>query len=174
MRINPEKNQNIVLIGMPCAGKSTVGALLAKRLQRKLVDTDQLIEKVEGKDLQTIVDIRGYGYLREAEERELLNMKGRSQVIATGGSAVYSKYAMRHLRATSNIIYLAIKEATMVQRLIKDGLSNRGLAKPEEQSVHAMFAEREWLYQMCSEVTINCDDKSPEAICDEICALFEL
>ena len=159
---------------MPCAGKSTVGALLAERLKWKLVDTDKLIEKAEGRDLQTIVDIRGYAYLRDVEERELLKMKGRSQVIATGGSAVYSKYAMRHLRATGNVIYLAIKEATMAQRLIQDGLANRGLAKPDEQSVHAMFAEREWLYQMCSELTIECDNKTPEAICDEICNTFEL
>ena len=159
---------------MPSAGKSTLGALLAEQLQLGFIDTDLRIEKKEHSRLQTIVDTKGYAHLRHVEERELLKLDGRGKVIATGGSAVYSDAAMRHLRRTGSIVYLEISEPTMAARLLADGLGNRGLAKPEDQSVHAMYAERERLYRNYADVTINCDRKTPEEACAAICAALDM
>ena len=85
-----ERPYNIVLIGMPGSGKSTVGVILAKLTDRDFVDTDVLIQKEQGRSLQDIVDRDGYLKLREIEEKTILRLECRSHVIATGGSAVYS------------------------------------------------------------------------------------
>ena len=90
---------NIVLIGMPGSGKSTVGIVLAKLTSRDFVDTDVLIQTSQGRTLQDIVDTEGYMVLREIEERILLKLDCINHVIATGGSAVYSHAAMTHLKS---------------------------------------------------------------------------
>ncbi|MEE9255278.1 MAG: shikimate kinase, partial [Pseudomonadales bacterium] len=99
---------NIVLIGMPGAGKSTVGVILAKRTARDFVDTDLLIQKTEKRSLQEILDADGYLGLRRIEERVLLSMELCGHVIATGGSAVYSDAAMDHLRRMGIVVFLDV------------------------------------------------------------------
>jgi len=108
---------NIVLIGMPGSGKSTLGKRLAKAKGLKFVDTDTLIEKAENQSLQTVLDRRGLKYLRATEENVISSLNVTDHVIATGGSAVYSESAIAHLRRSSVIVLLSISLQTLNRRV---------------------------------------------------------
>src|SRR5690349_10613800 len=108
---------NLVLIGMPGAGKSTVGVILAKQSAREFVDTDLLIQISQGRSLQDIVDTDGYQVLRGIEEEILLDLAIRNSVIATGGSAVYSDRAMTYLKSHGVLIFLDVSMATLERRV---------------------------------------------------------
>ena len=99
-------SKGIVLIGMPCAGKSTLGVLLAEALDMGFVDTDHSIELFLGGDLQTFVNTNGYKALRAVEEKVLLTEIAHGKVTATGGSAVYSEAGMDHLKSQATVIFL--------------------------------------------------------------------
>lgn len=157
---------NIVLIGMPGAGKSTVGVILAKETAREFVDTDLLIQSAEGRMLQEIVDTDGYLALREIEEKVLLGLSVRHTVVATGGSAVYSERAMAHLKAHGTVVFLEVELATL-ERRVKD-YRTRGLAKRPDQSFTDLFAERSVLYRRYAEVAIRCDELTMEEVCERI------
>ena len=135
-----QKPSNLVLIGMPGSGKSTVGVILAKRAGRDFVDTDVLIQTARQRTLQDIVDTDGYLVLRKIEEEVLLDLTVRNHVIATGGSAVYSDRAMQHLKADGLVIFLDADLDTLAAR-VRD-FSTRGLAKKPYQSFADLFAER--------------------------------
>jgi shikimate kinase len=166
-RSSPEKS-NIVLIGMPGSGKSTVGVILAKQTSLGFLDTDVLIQTSEGRPLQEIVDSQGYMALRAIEERILLGLQYQGHVIATGGSAVYSQPAMERLRADGVIVFLDADIATLHSR-VRD-FATRGLAKRPEQSFADLFAERVALYKKYAEITINCSSLTHEEACAEIVA----
>lgn len=159
-------NGNIVLIGMPGAGKSTIGALLAKRLWQRFLDTDQLIQKAQGRSLQSIVDNEGYLELRRIEEKALLGLAVKSHVIATGGSAVYSPAAMSHLKASSIVVFLDVQLETVLGRL--NDFGTRGLAKRPDQSLAELFTERFPLYQRYADLTVACSGLGKEEICRAI------
>jgi shikimate kinase len=162
---------NVVLIGMPGAGKSTVGVLLAKRLAKGFIDTDLLIQTAEGRTLQDIVDHEGHLALRAIEERELCRLAARNQVIATGGSAVYSPDAMGALEAEGIVVYLRVTLATLAERVTN--LDSRGIAKAAEQSFEDVFNERTPLYERHARITVDCDGRSPDAVVEAICAALE-
>jgi shikimate kinase len=162
----PSAVSNIVLIGMPGSGKSTVGVLLAKRLAFGFVDTDLLIQAAEGRTLQAIIDDDGYRVLRGIEQRELLALELEHHVIATGGSAVYSAEAMAHLRQNSTIVFLEVTLATVEQRI--GDFSLRGISKRDDQSIAELFAERHELYSRSADVVIASDGLSHEQVCDQI------
>jgi shikimate kinase len=157
---------NIVLIGMPGSGKSTVGVLLAKLLGKNFVDTDVLIQTQQGRSLQDIVDNSGYLTLRAIEERVLLGLLLRNCVIATGGSAVYSLSAMEHLRADGIGIFLDADLATLKSR-VRD-FATRGLAKRADQTLEDLFKERCALYRKYADITIECAGLSHEEVCAKI------
>jgi shikimate kinase len=163
----PEKS-NIVLIGMPGSGKSTVGVILAKLTSLSFLDTDVLIQTSEQRPLQEIVDSQGYMALRAIEERILLGIECQGHVIATGGSAVYSHPAMERLRADGVIVFLDVELPTLEAR-VRD-FSGRGLAKRPEQSFADLFDERVALYKRYAEITINCTCLTHEGACAEIIA----
>lgn len=96
-------NSNIILIGMPGSGKSTCGVVSAKMLLKNFYDTDLLIQNLEGKSLQEIIDKNGVEYFAKAEERAILSLDIKGTVIATGGSVVYSDKAMEHLKASAKL-----------------------------------------------------------------------
>ena len=96
-------NSNIILIGMPGSGKSTCGVVSAKMLLKNFFDTDLLIQNIEGKSLQEIIDKNGVEYFAKAEERAILSLDIKGTVIATGGSVVYSDKAMEHLKSLGKI-----------------------------------------------------------------------
>lgn len=157
---------NIVLIGMPGSGKSTVGVILAKKTLRDFVDTDILIQKSLSRPLQDIVDNDGYLALREIEERVLLDLHVQNHVISTGGSAVYGDAAMHHLKADGIAVFLDVTLDTLEARV--PDFSTRGLAKRPDQSFAELFEERNALYRKYADIAIKCDGLTV----DEVCALI--
>jgi shikimate kinase len=157
---------NIVLIGMPGSGKSTVGVILAKKLSRGFVDTDLLIQTAQGRSLQRIVDTDGYLALREIEEDILLNLRSSNQVIATGGSAAYSRPAMTHLKHGGIIVFLHA-DLESLNRRVRD-FSERGLAKSPDQTLDDLFRERLSLYSAYADITIDSCRLNHEEVCEHI------
>ncbi|MEZ4579746.1 MAG: shikimate kinase [Desulfobacterales bacterium] len=119
---------NITLIGMPGAGKSTIGIILAKYMAFGFIDTDVLIQINYQKSLQQIMDDADYLYLRRIEETEILKINIDRHVIATGGSAVYSEKAMRHLSQISRVVFLKAAYETLEKRI--HNFDTRGIASP--------------------------------------------
>jgi shikimate kinase len=157
---------NIVLIGMPGSGKSTVGVILAKLLSRGFTDTDLLIQTAQGRSLQSIVDSDGYLALRAIEEQILLELECSNKVIATGGSAAYSHPAMTHLKQGGIVIYLHADLETL-QRRVHD-FTSRGLAKAPNQTLADLFRERLSLYSAYADITINSCRLTHEQVCSRI------
>ena len=144
---------SIILIGMPGSGKSTLGRKLARRLDFNFIDTDLLIETHQRKKLQTIVDQQGYLTLREIESQELQQLQLDHNVVATGGSAVYSNEAMKHLQKQGVIVYLKVDFKEIVKRI--DNESCRGIARPADQNLQSVYAERTPLYERFADVTMD-------------------
>lgn len=159
-------HQSLILIGMPGAGKSTLGLLLAKNLAKDFVDTDLLIQLEQRKTLQDILHQQGYLALRGAEEKVLLNAHYPNHVIATGGSAVYSDVAMHHLKQFGPIVFLDVAIDELVQRI--HNMDNRGIARPAGQSFAEVYAERRPLYLRYADIVIDCDKKTMEQLVDEV------
>ncbi len=159
-------DQSLILIGMPGAGKSTLGLLLAKQLAKDFVDTDLLIQLEERKTLQDILRERGYLALRAIEESVLLKAHYPNHVIATGGSAVYSAAAIQHLKQFGPIIFLDVALEELAQRF--SDMNSRGVARAPEQTFADVYAERRPLYLQHADIIIHCDNKKPEALIEEI------
>ncbi len=157
---------NIILIGMPGSGKSTVGIILAKLASMEFVDTDILIQTSEGRTLQEIIDRDGYMVLREIEERILLGVDQTSHVIATGGSAPYSDKAMTHLKKNGTMVFLAADITALRKRI--HNFDTRGLAKRPDQTLSDLFEERLSLYKKYADITIESSNLSQEEVCHEI------
>lgn len=165
-----EDKINIALIGMPGVGKSTVGALLAKRLNKVFVDTDELIEQAQQARLQDILDTKGYLRLRELEEQTILASSLHNAVIATGGSVVYGASAIRHLQTKAMFFYLAANIETLQSRI--DNWLSRGIACPAGQSIASLFAEREPLYRHYADRTICTDNLTEDAVVEQVLSEF--
>jgi shikimate kinase len=159
---------SLVLIGMPGAGKSTVGVLLAKLTCRSFVDTDVLIQSQEGRPLQEIVNSDGHLALRRIEEQVITGYGCTNCVVATGGSAVYSPTAMAHLKKHGTVVFLDADLTTLEAR-VRD-IDTRGLAKRPDQSFRDLFDERVPLYRKYADVTINCNRGTHEEVCAAIIA----
>ena len=158
---------NIVLIGMPGAGKSTIGVLLAKRLALDFIDTDLLIQLKYGDALQSIVNSEGYMKLRKIEEDVICELKCNKSVIATGGSAAYSEKAMRYLQQNSTIIFLHVQFEEIKKRVTD--FDSRGIAMRKDQTFKDLFNERYPLYCKYADITIDCQDKNQDSVTREIC-----
>ncbi len=147
---------SIFLIGMPGAGKSTLGVLLAKALAKPYLDTDLLIQQRAGMTLQSYLDANGYMALRQLEEEVLLGSDLTGSVVATGGSVVYSEKGMERLGRLGERIYLKISCSTMKSRVSNAG--ERGLACMPGMSLDDLFEERFSLYQQFSDKTLVLDN----------------
>lgn len=158
--------QNIILIGMPGSGKSTVGVLLAKRLGMGFIDTDLLIQEKAGRTLQDIVDHDGYQALRHIEEAVLLDLDVQHQIISTGGSAVYSAKAMQHLKANGTVVFLDIPLALVIERI--GDHSARGISRRPDQSLDELFEERFQLYCQYADLTVTGENRNQDEVCEAV------
>lgn len=159
---------NVVLIGMPGVGKSTVGVLLAKRAGLQFIDTDLLIQAAEGRTLQQIVDQSGKDCLLAAEEQAVLSVTATRAVISTGGSVVYSARAMSHLQQAGRVVLLDAQLATLRTRVGDHTM--RGLARDPGQSLEDLFAERQDLYERYAELRIRTDSLTHTQVVEELTA----
>ena len=165
------QKDNIVLIGMPTSGKSTVGVILAKILGMDFIDTDIVIQQREHAKLNQIIKEQGVdGFLR-VEEQALLSVNVKNTVIATGGSAVYSEAAMEHFAKSSNIVYLKVEYDEIMKRL-KD-VKERGVVLKEGESIEEMYDVRSKLYAEYADVTICEEGYSIEDTVQAIIAELE-
>ena len=146
---------NIVLIGMPGCGKSTVGVLLAKALGMAFLDTDIVLQAKEGALLQSLLDAIGIDAFLRREEEAILTVDAQSTVIATGGSVVYEQRAMRHLHERGKVVYLALPYEEIERRL--SNLATRGVALRPGQTLRALYDERVPLYEKEADVTFEAE-----------------
>lgn len=160
-----QKN-SVILVGMPGAGKSTLGVLLAKEMNLDFLDTDVSIQVHEGRSLQEIMDSEGYMKLREIEETVLLNIDARGKVISTGGSAVYSDAGMRHLKAQGTVVFLDVTLDELRRRI--HNFDTRGIARRPDQSFEELFAERCALYNKYADIHYDCNGQSPAELLESI------
>jgi shikimate kinase len=158
--------ENLALIGMPGAGKSTLGVLLAKRTARSFLDTDLLIQKAEDASLQEIIEKHGVAFFRRVEERVVLELDGSSSVIATGGSVVYSEVAMEHLGRLGPRIYLDVPIAELERRL--GNLDQRGVIRGPGQDLEGLLAERRPLYERWADIRVECGGLEHDAVVDAV------
>ncbi len=159
-------NKNVVLIGMPGAGKSTVGVLLAKALKMPFIDTDLLIQKQENRYLQELINTCGMNEFLKIEENVILGLDAENTVIATGGSAVYSEAAINHLKSNGILIFLNSKMYQLERRL--KNAHTRGIAMKSGQTLHNLYLERLPLYKKYADVEIDCSKKHIETIVTDI------
>ncbi len=153
---------NVTLIGMPGAGKSTVGIILAKNLSFGFIDTDVLIQINQQKSLQQILDESDHLNLRGIEQNEIMKLNIRNHVIATGGSAAYSTNAMSHLLNISKVIFLEVSFEEIDSRI--HNFKTRGIAKSKNQTFRDLYDERQSLYKKYAEITIDCNRIDQEEI----------
>jgi shikimate kinase len=157
---------NIILIGMPGAGKSTVGVLLAKRLGYNFVDTDLLLQSQQQCRLQHIIAREGLENFKAIEEQVLIELTTTHSVVATGGSAVYSERAMARLRKLGQLVFIDIPLEELLGRV--NDMDNRGLVIGPNETYESLYKERLFLYQRYAEVTIPGGGMTVEAVAAEI------
>ena len=146
---------NIVLIGMPGCGKSTVGVLLAKALQMDFVDTDIVLQQQQGKKLQEIIDQVGNDAFLKMEEDCVRGLECDRTVVATGGSVVYGAEAMAHLKAIGTVVYLRLTCENITERL--GDLHARGVTIKPGWTLRDLYNERCPLYEQYADIVQDCD-----------------
>lgn len=158
------KKTNIVLIGMPSSGKSTVGASLAENMGMNFIDTDIVIKQRENKDLKDIVNEEGHKKFLEKQETAILELILEHHVIATGGSVIYGENSMEHLKTDGIVIFLMLDYAETEQRVTPD----RRFARESIKSLFDLYNERMPLYKKYADFTVSCSNKKVEEIVTEI------
>lgn len=143
---------NVILIGMPASGKSTVGVILAKLLGYDFIDTDLLIQREAGLRLSEIIKSEGLAGFLAAEERACLSLEADRSVIATGGSVIYSAAGMAHLRSIGTVVYLEVGFDALRLRL--HDIRGRGVALRPGQTLEDLYAERTPLYRRYADLTV--------------------
>lgn len=149
---------NVTLIGMPGAGKSTVGVVLAKMMCMTFIDGDLLIQNKEGKRLSKIIDEIGNEAFLKLENNTLASLKVNNSIIATGGSAIFGKEAMENLKKISTVVYLNVPYESLEKRL--KSLKNRGVIFEEGQTLKDIYDIRTPLYEKYADVIIDSDNDS--------------
>ena len=158
--------KNIVLIGMPGAGKSTVGVVLAKNMGMSFLDSDLVIQEREGKKLHELIEEHGMDGFLAIEGRVNASLNPKTAVIATGGSAVYSEEAMELLRSIAMICYLKLPYRSIEERL--GDLAERGVVLREGETLYELYEERVPLYEKYANITVECENKNIREIVTEL------
>ena len=149
------EKSNVVLIGMPGCGKSTVGVLLAKRIRKKFVDTDLFIQEQEERLLWEIIEEEGLERFKQIENEVNASVVTENSVIAPGGSVIYGKEAMEHLRELGVVVYLKLSYESVACRL--GDLTKRGVVFRPGQNLKTLYEERCPLYEKYADVIVECD-----------------
>ena len=157
---------NIVLIGMPGVGKSTIGVILAKVLGYQFIDADLVIQKEEGKLLKDIIAEVGPEGFIEVENRINASIEAEKSIIATGGSVIYGRKAMEHLSTIGTIIYLSLPFEELEKRL--SDIKGRGVVLKEGQTLKDLYYERTPLYEKYADIVIDEKGLNVEETIDKI------
>ncbi len=147
--------KNIILIGMPGCGKSTVGVVLAKALGMDFIDSDLVIQKKTGVKLSQLIDEHGDEGFRAIENRINAELEADNSIIATGGSVIYGEDAMRHLKQIGTIIYLKLSCEAIEDRL--GDLHARGVTIRPGWTLQDLYNERVPMYEKWADITVDCE-----------------
>ncbi|WOO34651.1 shikimate kinase [Anaerocolumna sp. AGMB13020] len=158
--------KNIVLVGMPSAGKSTIGIILAKVLGYQFLDSDLLIQEQEKELLKDIIDKRGIDGFLAIENQINREIDTDHTVIATGGSVIYGKEAMEHLQETGVIVYIKLTLQTISERL--GNIKQRGVVLRKGQTLKMLYEERCPLYEKYAHITVDGEDLNTEELMENI------
>lgn len=158
--------KNIILIGMPGSGKSTIGVLLAKRLGMGFIDTDILIQSASGQLLYQMIEKDGIEAFIKYEEDILKKLVCDNCVIATGGSAVYGEEAMAHMAELGSRVYLELPSKVIEGRL--GNISTRGVVIREGETIEQLYEERAPLYEKYADVTVD-GAGTPKEVVGDVC-----
>ncbi|WP_197032611.1 shikimate kinase [Clostridium sp. KNHs205] len=158
--------KNIVLVGMPSAGKSTIGIILAKVLGYQFLDSDLLIQEQEKELLKDIIDKRGIDGFLAIENQINREIDTDHTVIATGGSVIYGKEAMEHLQETGVIVYIKLTLQTISERL--GNIKQRGVVLRKGQTLKMLYEERCPLYEKYAHITVDGENLNTEELMENI------
>ena len=147
--------RNVILVGMPGCGKSTIGVLAAKALMMDFVDTDLTLQKIGGKPLQQMVDELGTEGFSRAEEDCICSLHFENTVVATGGSVALEKKAMEHLHREGLVVFIHLNYETIEQRL--NNIKTRGIAMEKGQTLRDLYEYRQPFYFDCADVVLEAD-----------------
>ena len=147
--------KNVVLIGMPGCGKSTVGVVLAKILGYRFLDSDLVIQETENRLLHDIIEQEGIEGFEKIENRINASIDVKRSVIATGGSVIYGTDAMKHLSEIGTIVYIRLPYMKIRRRL--GNLAKRGVAIREGQTLRELYDERSPLYEKYADIIVDAD-----------------
>lgn len=164
--------KNVVLIGMPGAGKSTVGIVLAKVLGYDFIDSDLLIQKEDGRLLWQIIRDEGIEGFNQIEERVNSSIQTENSVIATGGSVVYGPAAMEHLRSIGTVVFLDVPYVSLKKRL--GNLARRGVVLKPGQTLHDLYRERLTLYRKYAHITVSTVDSDISQTVEAVCKALDI
>lgn len=153
-----DMKNNIVLIGMPSCGKSTIGVVLAKAMGYRFVDSDLVIQERTGKLLSEIIEEDGIEAFNQIENDINASLDYHKAIIATGGSVIYGEEAMEHLRSIGTVVYIELPLETLQERI--GDLNARGVSIKEGQSFQELYEERKPLYEKYADITISTDGLS--------------
>lgn len=162
---------NIVLIGMPGCGKSTVGVLLAKSMLYDFLDTDLIIQQKYSSPLCDIIKSNGIEEFKKIENSILSRIQTDNTVIATGGSAVYGNEAMQHLKQNAKTVYLKLPTHELDKRIAN--IKTRGIVMSDNQTLESLYKERAALYEKYADITVDCSFLTAEGTVDTIIKILQ-
>lgn len=157
---------NIILIGMPGSGKSTVGVVLAKKLGFQFVDSDLVIQEQSGKLLYQLIEGLGEAGFLALENEINAGIQADKSVVATGGSAVYGNEAMCHFKEIGTVVYLKLPYEELKERL--GDLHKRGVVIREGSSLRELYEERIPLYEKYADIVMDCSGSDLRSIVEKI------
>lgn len=157
---------NIILIGMPGAGKSTVGVLLAKAMNYEFLDTDILIQKENNKKLYEIINEKGLDAFLQIENDVLKRVNTTKTIIATGGSAIFGSEAMEHLKSIGHVVYIKLSCEEIIRRV--NNITTRGIAMKKGKTMEDVYNERVPLYEKYADIIIDGENTTIEECVEKI------
>ena len=164
-------NDNIILIGMPGAGKSTVGVLLAKALGYDFIDTDLIIQGRLNNRLYKIIEENGIDYFLQAENKIVSEVSADHTVIATGGSVVFGKEAMEHLRQMGKVVYIKLGCDEIKRRV--NNITTRGIVMKKDETIEDIYSERAPLYERYADIMVDVENTTIEEAVEKILSLLK-